>query len=90
MPDTRTLITVDEHDLARLTDTVERLEQLVERLIAREVAPSPGLTRAEAAEMLRVSVRSLATMIDRGDIRVVRFGTRIVVPRTEIDRLLGG
>jgi excisionase family DNA binding protein len=44
-------------------------------------------TKKEAAEQLSLSVSSLDILIARGDIEVRQFGKRILVPRTELERL---
>lgn len=45
-------------------------------------------TMEEAAEMLRVSRMYLYRMRQRGDLVAVRFGRRIFVEATEIDRVI--
>jgi hypothetical protein len=44
-------------------------------------------SKKEAAGLLSISVSSLDVLIVRGDIKVRQFGTRMLVPGTEIDRL---
>jgi excisionase family DNA binding protein len=46
------------------------------------------LTMEEAAKMLRVTVRTLSTWIRSGRISVARPGRRVLVPRSEVERLL--
>ena len=47
------------------------------------------LTVAEVAAILRISKNSVYDAIHRGDIPVIRFGTRIVIPRLKLERMLG-
>jgi excisionase family DNA binding protein len=50
--------------------------------------PDTFLTIWEAADELKISERSLRTLIAAGEIRARRLGKRIVrIPRSEIDRL---
>jgi excisionase family DNA binding protein len=44
-------------------------------------------TKKEAAEQLSISVSSVDILIARGDIEVRQFGRRLLVPRTELERL---
>jgi excisionase family DNA binding protein len=44
----------------------------------------------EAAAALSVSTDSLRRLIKRGTLRSSRIGKRVVIPITELDRLLGG
>lgn len=46
------------------------------------------LTCPEVAQTLGISVDSVYLAIKRQEIRAVRFGRRVLVPRDEIDRLL--
>ena len=50
---------------------------------------SHGVTLEAAAQLLTVSVRTLQRMHKRGKIRFARLGSRVVVPASEVDRLLG-
>ncbi len=43
--------------------------------------------RSEAAEMLSISVSSLDMMIGRGMLRVVRKGRRVLVHKSELERV---
>ena len=47
-----------------------------------------ALSVTHAAEILSLSRKNAYTLIERGHIRAVRLGKRLVVPVTEIDRLL--
>ena len=44
---------------------------------------------AEAGRLLGLSRRSVDRAIGRGELRAVHVGGRVIVPRVEIDRLLG-
>lgn len=45
----------------------------------------------DAAEALQVSIRSVYTMIDRGELRACRIGTRTVrVYRDQIEEIIAG
>jgi len=43
-------------------------------------------TRTDAARRLRCSQATIRHMIENGDLRVVRFGRRTVIPASEIAR----
>ena len=47
-----------------------------------------GFKPAAAAAQLSISRSNLYTLINKGELRVVKIGHRTVVPATEIDRLL--
>ena len=47
-----------------------------------------GFKPADAALQLSLSITGLYNLIQKGELRVVKIGTRTVVPATEIDRLL--
>jgi excisionase family DNA binding protein len=44
----------------------------------------------DAAVALGVSARHVWNCIARGEVRSIRLGRRVLIPATEIDRLLGG
>jgi excisionase family DNA binding protein len=44
--------------------------------------------RSEAADALRVSLRTVDYLLAQGALRGRRIGRRVVIPRAEIDRLL--
>lgn len=46
-------------------------------------------TREEAAQALTISTRTLDRLIRGGRLAVVKIGARILIPATEVDRLLG-
>jgi excisionase family DNA binding protein len=48
-----------------------------------------ALTVREAAEALGVGRNAVYNAINRGDLRAVKFGGSLLVPRVELDRLLG-
>ena len=43
------------------------------------------LTRAEAAKLLRVDVKTISRWTKSGKLAVVRFGRKLLIPRTEIE-----
>lgn len=45
---------------------------------------------SETCELLNVSRSTFRKLVDQGDIRTVRLGGRVLVPATEIDRILAG
>lgn len=55
-----------------------------------EIRQSLGLSVAEASKRLSVSQSHTWKMIRNGELRVVRFGRRTIVPLIEIARILGG
>lgn len=46
------------------------------------------ISRDEMARRLGVSRDSIIRAIKRGELKSVRFGRRVLIPRSEIDRLL--
>lgn len=46
------------------------------------------LDQAEVAQRLNVSRTTIWRLIKRGDIRAVRIGSRTLIPRTELQRLI--
>jgi len=46
------------------------------------------LTREEAAQTLRCSLRHVDQLRERGQLRDVRLGTRVLIPMSEIHRLI--
>jgi excisionase family DNA binding protein len=53
-------------------------------------APSRLLSIAAAAHALAVSERHVRGLIERGEIRSVRLGRRVLVAITELDRIVSG
>jgi excisionase family DNA binding protein len=49
---------------------------------------SIAFSRREAADALRVSLRTLDYLLAQGKLRCRRIGRRIVIPRVELERLL--
>ena len=47
-----------------------------------------AFNRREAADALRVSLRMLDYLLAEGKLRGSRIGRRIVIPRTEVEKLL--
>lgn len=55
----------------------------------RQVPVAAPLTREEAAEMLRVSIRTVDRMISAGTLRKIPLAGRLVrIPRYEVEALL--
>jgi excisionase family DNA binding protein len=54
---------------------------------------TPTLRRAvsvrEFADSLGVSFDSAYRKVQSGDVKSVKFGRRVLIPRTELDRILG-
>jgi len=48
------------------------------------------MTREETAKALRLSLRTVDTLIRRGELAVRRVGRRVLVPTDEIRRFAGG
>jgi excisionase family DNA binding protein len=58
--------------------------------VASPLHPLPArrlLSIEETAHALNVSNRHLRTLILRGEVRSVRLGRRVLVPREEVDRV---
>jgi excisionase family DNA binding protein len=51
------------------------------------LSPTLTLTRREFAAKVGVHVNSVDRLIRRGQLRVVRLGNRVLIPRTELTRL---
>lgn len=49
-----------------------------------------SFSRDEVARQLGVSRDSVARAIRRGEIKVIHFGRRVLIPRSELERLLNG
>jgi excisionase family DNA binding protein len=49
---------------------------------------SLAYTRREAADALRVSLRTLDYLLAQHKLRGHRIGRRVVIPRTEVEKLL--
>lgn len=47
-----------------------------------------AFSRREAADALRVSLRTLDYLLSQGKLRGRRIGRRVVIPRAEIEKLL--
>jgi len=45
-------------------------------------------SRDELARQLGVSRDSVIRAIQRGELKIVRFGRRVLIPQSELDRLL--
>lgn len=56
--------------------------------LPRQPIESDLLDQAEVAQRLNVSRTTIWRLIKRGDIRAVRIGSRTLIPRTELQRLI--
>ena len=54
----------------------------------REIGPLV-YTVAEAARLLKVSPTLVRRTVRKGELRAIRMGDRILIPRGEIERLVG-
>jgi excisionase family DNA binding protein len=46
------------------------------------------ISRAQAAEALDLSLRGIDYLIARGQLRAIRVGRRVLIPRAEIERFV--
>lgn len=53
-------------------------------------APNRLISIAAAAQALAVSERHVRGLIERGEIRCVRLGRRVLIANTELDRIVSG
>ncbi len=60
-------------------------ENPVELLVTR-----PTVSVSEAAVILSISRGQAYAMANRGDLRVLRIGTRLVIPTDQLRTLIGG
>jgi excisionase family DNA binding protein len=60
---------------------VDRKSPVVERI---------SFSLAEVADAHGIHIKTLRRMIERGELRVIRFGASIRIPKSEIERLGGG
>lgn len=70
-----------------IRDELRALRGMVERLAHRGTPLEVPLTRREAAEALRIKVRTLKTWIAKG--RIQTCEDRRAIPRSEVERLAG-
>jgi excisionase family DNA binding protein len=49
-----------------------------------------ALTPDEARQVLRIGRNRIYELIAEGQVRAVRLGKRLIVPRTELERILNG
>lgn len=49
-----------------------------------------GLSVREAAQYLGIGTTSLYKLIRQGRVRIIKLGSRTIVPRAEIERVLNG
>ncbi len=47
-----------------------------------------AFNRREAADALRVSLRTLDYLLAQGRLRVKRIGRRVIIPKAEVERIL--
>jgi excisionase family DNA binding protein len=77
---------------ANSTDTTQilgLLQQSIEAAMRKSTIPREAFSREEVAEILGVSVRTIAGLIDSQQLRAVRIGRHLRIDRKEIDRFLG-
>lgn len=82
------MVIIDDDLAELLRDVLPRLAPALDRLDRPAEHQTAGLNVAEAAHELRISVRSVESMVADGSLGSVRFGRRVVIPRSEIDRVL--
>lgn len=71
--------------MAELVERVERLEQWRDvQTTATATAASPFVTRAEAADLLHVSVGTVDRYLRRGRLRSEHLGARVLLDREEV------
>lgn len=93
-PADRTLIPVS-HDLERVLGavfvgavrTIVR-DEVCRALEERKTSRPRVFTLAETQSALSLSRATVARMVARADLSVVRVGRRVLVPATEVERLL--
>ena len=49
-----------------------------------------AISKAEFAQLLSISTDSVKRVIGRGEVRAVRLGRRILIPASEVGRILRG
>ncbi len=54
------------------------------------ITPPLAYSVEEAAQQLSVSSQSVRRLIDRGELKARRVGTRVIVPKNELERWLEG
>jgi len=78
---------------ANSTDTSTQilglLQQSIEAAMRKSTIPREAFSREEVAEILGVSVRTIAGLIDSHQLRAVKIGRHLRIDRKEIDRFLG-
>lgn len=66
----------------------ERISKLLERFVLdHPLSPQVLYSRKQAANMLGTSLSTLKLLIDRGDLRVRRWGSAVLVPHEELLRI---
>ena len=55
----------------------------------RDILDKPSCSVAEFAKLVGLSRNAAYEAIERGEVRAIRFGKRIVVPTLQLRRMLG-
>lgn len=72
---------------------LEDLRPLIEAVVQEVLSTRPAeeqrevFTRDQAAEYLKISVRTVDTMLKEGHLACTRFGRRVRISRAELDRV---
>lgn len=75
--------------LEALLAAIERLERKVDALAARRAAPAQAVGKREAARLLGVDrSTTLEQLLRDGRLRATRYGGRVRIARSEIQRFL--
>lgn len=78
----------DEGDAYIVERIVERISELLERFAQNHLfSPHLLYNKDQAASQLGISTGSFQILIDRGDVRVRRWGSRVLVSHEELERL---
>lgn len=82
--------TVDDRVRAAISEAVERIV-----LAVAETTPAPNsptttrlLTIREATAALRISRATLYRYLNRGDLRRVKVGQRVLIPQADVQRIV--
>ncbi len=57
---------------------------------AREEVERQGYNVAEAARIIGIGRTTMHKLLNQGRLRPIKIGSRTIIPRSEIDRLLNG
>lgn len=78
----------DEENTSLVERIAERISKLLEHFaLSHPLGPQLLYNKEQAANQLGVSTGSLQILIDRGDVRVRRWGSRVLIPREELERV---